>query len=249
MLTLNSPPTPTFFSFSHSVSTCFYNPNLFLRSSFFLLILHIFLYLSLCQAKFNLTPQLACSQNIMSFTTDQRCFFPKFLFFYKNWRWEKINCSSVLVLWSSFIYSKYRKAERKRRLRLRRVREKVKKATTKFQSRTKKMREWEKKISEETEAESVRGLWGKEKKRIWVFRVRFPQNNVVLGWEKCQKRCSFQSQHNRPITGSTVPVTDFTVKPTGFLLFQDFSYFSVFDHNWTGLVAGSWLNRPVRSGF
>ena len=59
------------------------------------------------------SPQLACSQNIISFTTDQRCFFPKFCFFYKNWRWEKIKFSLVLVLWSSFICSKYRKVEKK----------------------------------------------------------------------------------------------------------------------------------------
>ena len=143
------------------------NPNLILHSSFLLLILHIFLYLSLCQAKFNLTPQLACSQNIISFTTDQRCFFPKFHFFYKNWRWEKINCSSVRVLWSSFICSKYRKAERKRRLRLRRVREKGNHQISKPNKEDEK--EWEKKISEETEAESVREGWEGKKKRGYEF--------------------------------------------------------------------------------
>ena len=89
-------------------------------------------------------------------------------------------------------------------------------------------------------------MWGKEKERIWVFRARFPQNNVVFGREKGKKWCSFQSQHNRPITSSTIPVSGFTVKLAGFLLFLISGYFLIFNHNRTRFVADFGLKKKKK---
>ena len=57
------------------------------------------------------------------------------------------------------------------------------------------------------------------------------------------------SQHNRPITGSTILAAVFMVEPAGSRLYLVFCYFLVFNLNRTGLVAGSQLNlldRPVQ---
>ena len=68
---------------------------------------------------------------------------------------------------------------------------------------------------------------------------------MVLGWEK-------STNLSRSLTGSTLPVLDFSIEQAGLHYLLVFKLFSVFCHNWTGLKTGSQLNQldqPVLSDF
>ena len=70
-----------------------------------------------------------------------------------------------------------------------------------------------------------------------------PTNAVpVLGSQQWRKDRVANNRFNHTGFG-------FTVQPFGFQYIPVFCYFSGFNHNRTGLMTGSRLNRPVRSGF